>query len=395
VRVRSVGRGNRGQKDEIRHNRYRTGRIFRLHGRFPSSWNGREAAIEDEGALAKTFRYIQARSQVIRASLIIAAVLGFLLIIYLVVDSGTAAVAQAMLVVGWWLLPITLFHLVPLTFSALSWRELLPGANRPDAFIVLRIRWIRESINSLLPVAGVGGDVASVRLAHLKGVPGAQAAASMVVDTTLGVGTQLIFVLSGVLLLLMRSTERSSLMVAAVVLIGMAILFVAITAFVLFQHRGLFAALAKFTSGLLSAKWLSTFAPGASTIDDAVVATYRSGWIMWRASLFRLVGWAAGAGEIWLVMQSLGHPVGMIDAYILESLGSGVRAAAFIVPGALGALEASYVLFGALFGLPADIALVISLSKRVRELALGVPGLLVWHWLEGQYLLRRGESKAR
>jgi len=390
VRVRSVGRGNRGQKDEIRHNRYRTGRIFKLHGRFPSSWNGREAAIEDEGALAKTFRYIQARSQVIRASLIIAAVLGFLLIIYLVVDSGTAAVAQAMLVVGWWLLPITLFHLVPLTFSALSWRELLPGANRPDAFSVLRIRWIRESINSLLPVAGVGGDVASVRLAHLKGVPGAQAAASMVVDTTLGVGTQLIFVLSGVLLLLMRSTERSSLMVAAVVLIGMAILFVAITAFVLFQHRGLFAALAKFTSGLLSAKWLSTFAPGASTIDDAVVATYRSGWVMWRASLFRLVGWAAGAGEIWLVMQSLGQPVGMIDAYILESLGSGVRAAAFIVPGALGALEASYVLFGALFGLPADIALVISLSKRVRELALGVPGLLVWHWLEGQYLLRRG-----
>jgi putative membrane protein len=347
------------------------------------------------GSAGKTFRYIQARSQVIRASLIIAAVLGFLLIIYLVVDSGTAAVAQAMLVVGWWLLPITLFHLVPLTFSALSWRELLPGANRPDAFIVVRIRWIRESINSLLPVAGVGGDVASVRLAHLKGVPGAQAAASMVVDTTLGVGTQLIFVLSGVLLLLMRSTERSSLMVAAVVLIGMAILFVAITAFVLFQHRGLFAALAKFTSGLLSAKWLSTFAPGASTIDDAVVATYRSGWVMWRASLFRLVGWAAGAGEIWLVMQSLGQPVGMIDAYILESLGSGVRAAAFIVPGALGALEASYVLFGALFGLPADIALVISLSKRVRELALGVPGLLVWHWLEGQYLLRRGESKAR
>ena len=390
MRVRSVGRGNRGQKDEIRHNRYRTGRIFKLHGRFPSSWNGREAAIEDEGALAKTFRYIQARSQVIRASLIIAAVLGFLLIIYLVVDSGTAAVAQAMLVVGWWLLPITLFHLVPLTFSALSWRELLPGANRPDAFSVLRIRWIRESINSLLPVAGVGGDVASVRLAHLKGVPGAQAAASMVVDTTLGVGTQLIFVLSGVLLLLMRSTERSSLMVAAVVLIGMAILFVAITAFVLFQHRGLFAALAKFTSGLLSAKWLSTFAPGASTIDDAVVATYRSGWVMWRASLFRLVGWAAGAGEIWLVMQSLGQPVGLIDAYILECHGSGVRAAAFIVPGALGALEASYVLFGALFGLPADIALVISLSKRVRELALGVPGLLVWHWLEGQYLLRRG-----
>jgi hypothetical protein len=55
----------------------------------------------------------------------------------------------------------------------------------------------------------------------------------------------------------------------------------------------------------------------------------------------------------------------------------------------LGALEGSFVLFGALFGLPADTALAISLSKRVRELALGLPGLLVWHWVEGHDLLRR------
>jgi uncharacterized membrane protein YbhN (UPF0104 family) len=142
-------------------------------------------------------------------------------------------------------------------------------------------------------------------------------------------------------------------------------------------------------------KWLSAFAARASTIDDAVVQAYRSGWVMLRANLLRLVAWAAGAGEVWLVMQCLGQPIGMVDAYILESLGSGVRAAAFMVPGALGALEGSYVLFGALFGLPADTALIISLSKRVRELALGVPGLLVWHWIEGHYLLRRNQPTAR
>jgi len=65
-----------------------------------------------------------------------------------------------------------------------------------------------------------------------------------------------------------------------------------------------------------------------------------------------------------------------------------------MVPGALGALEGSYVLFGALLGLPADTALAISLSKRVRELALGLPGLIVRHWIEGHYLLRRSEPKA-
>src|ERR1700730_293523 len=129
----------------------------------------------------------------IRASLIIGGTCGFLLVAYLIIASGAADVAHSMLVIGWWLLPITLFHLVPLTLSALSWRELLPPPTRPPVITLFWIRWIRESINSLLPVASIGGDIAGARLARLQGVPGVQAVASMVVDTTVGTGTQLIF----------------------------------------------------------------------------------------------------------------------------------------------------------------------------------------------------------
>ena len=101
---------------------------------------------------------------------------------------------------------------------------------------------------------------------------------------------------------------------------------------------------------------------------------------------------AAGAGEIWLVTQCLGQPVSLGDAFILESLSSGVRAVAFMVPAALGIQEGGLILFGALFGLPAEIGLAISLSKRVRELLLGLPGLFVWYWVERHYLLRAGEE---
>jgi putative membrane protein len=315
-------------------------------------------------------------------------------VIYLIVDSGAGEVARAMLLVGWWLLPISLFHFVPLFFSALSWRELLPFSSRLDVVSVTWIRWIRESINALLPVAGVGGDIAGARLAHLRGVPGAQAAASMVVDTTVGVLTQLVFVMTGVTMLVIRSAEHAALLVAWVVLIGTGMFFVAITAFVVFQHQSMFAIFVKLARGLLPERWLSNFAGSASAIDDAVVATYRSGFAFFRANLLRLIGWAAGAGEIWLVMQFLSQPLGVVDAFILESLGSAVRTAAFMVPGALGALEGSFVLFGALFGLPAETALAICLSKRVRELILGLPGLFVWHWVEGRHLLRRSADKA-
>ena len=82
----------------------------------------------------------------------------------------------------------------------------------------------------------------------------------------------------------------------------------------------------------------------------------------------------------------------------LNFLAAGVWAASFVAAGyflghafraVLGHLVRSFslVMLGALFGLPADTALAISLSKRVRELALGLPGLFVWHWIEGHHLL--------
>ena len=299
-----------------------------------------------------------------------------------------------MLVLGWRLAPIALYHLAPLSFDALSWRRLLPPSARLRFLDALQIRWIRESINSLLPVAGVGGDIAAARLANKRGVPGAQAAASTVVDITVGTGTQLIFVLAGVALLATRSNADAAPAVARATLIGVAVFAVAIAAFVLVQHNSMFELFARLAGRVAPEKWLAVFAGRASAIDAAVTDTYGRRLDLSLAGALRLLGWIAAAGETWLVMYFLGRPLSLTDAFILESLSSGVRAAAFMVPGALGALEGGMVVFGALFGLPADMALAISLSKRVRELALGVPGLIAWQWAEGRHLLRRGEDGA-
>jgi putative membrane protein len=298
-----------------------------------------------------------------------------------------------MLLLGWRLLPITLFHIVPLIFSALAWRELLSASTRPHLITLIWIRWIRESINALLPVAGVGGDIAGARLAHQHGVPAAQAAGSIVVDVTVGVATQLIFVMAGLILLVSRSSGHAAFPAARALVIAMGVLAAAVAIFVRLQHRSLFFAFANFAQAVTLTKWPSAFAGSAAAIDEAVVATYRRVFAFLRANLLRLVGWVVGAGEIWLVTHFLGRPMSATDAFILESLTSGVRAAAFMVPGALGALEGGFVLFGALLGLPADIALAIALSKRVRELLLGLPGLCLWQWVEGRHLLRRREQK--
>jgi hypothetical protein len=75
-----------------------------------------------------------------------------------------------------------------------------------------------------------------------------------------------------------------------------------------------------------------------------------------------------------------------------------VRSVAFMVPMAAGVQEGGYLVVGAAFGLPPDQALALSLLKRGRDLALGVPALIGWQVMEGgQWWRDRGASpqKAR
>ncbi len=298
-----------------------------------------------------------------------------------------------MLTLGWWLIPITLFHIIPLYFDAVSWRQLFPAANRPRQSSFLWMRWIRESVSTLLPVAGVGGDVVGARLAHQRGVSGAQATASMVVDITVGAATQMVFVLAGVMLLATLGAHASAATAWALVA-SIAAFAMAIAIFIRIQHNSMFGVLVGWAHRLAPRSWMSGFAGRAEAIDDAVVTTYRRRAALSFSSLLRLVGWVIGVGEVWLTMWALGKPLTLTDSFILESLSAGVRGAAFMVPGALGAQEGGLVVFGALLGIPADLALAISLAKRVRELSLGLPGLAAWQWVEGRRLLARRTDKA-
>jgi len=321
--------------------------------------------------------------------------LGLALATYLVADFGAAAILEAMLVIGWGLVAVSLFHLVPMLLSNLSWRELLPPDSRPGAGVLLWIRWIRESINSLLPVGQVGGDLVCIRLVYQRGVPAGSAIASMVVDLTIGVFTQMMFVTLGLVLLVTRSSDPAVLAVVWAVLAGLGILLVAVVIFLLLQHAGIFGLMIRIGGNLIKSEWVARAGGMAAEIDRATRALYRDKKAFWSAMACRLADWIAGAGEVWLLMYFLGKPVSVAEALILESLATGVRSAAFLVPGAIGILEASFVVFGALFGIsPAD-SLALALGRRVRELALGIPGLVAWQLAEGRRLLGRGAKAPR
>ncbi len=74
---------------------------------------------------------------------------------------------------------------------------------------------------------------------------------------------------------------------------------------------------------------------------------------------------------------------------VIEALGLAVRGAAFMIPGALGVQEGGFVLVCGLFGISPELALALSLVKRLRDVAFGVPSLgRGWCW-SGRAVRRR------
>lgn len=123
-------------------------------------------------------------------------------------------------------------------------------------------------------------------------------------------------------------------------------------------------------------------------LHEAVQAMYRNPRAVIVSFNWHLLSWLLGAGEVWLILYLIGSPVTLAEALVLESLGQAVRSAAFLVPGALGVQEGGFLLLGALYGLGPEVGLALSLAKRVRELLLGLPGLLAWQLAEGRRLWR-------
>src|SRR5215470_5792337 len=114
---------------------------------------------------------------------------GLALFASLIAYQGIGEIGRALAVAGWGLVWVALYHLLPMAADAFGWRSLLVARHQLAPVTMLRVRWIGESINGLLPVMQVGGNVVKARLLRRLGVSGDEAGASVVVDVTLVVFT--------------------------------------------------------------------------------------------------------------------------------------------------------------------------------------------------------------
>ena len=102
-----------------------------------------------------------------------------------------------------------------------------------------------------------------------------------------------------------------------------------------------------------------------------------------------MISFVTGSVEVWIGLHALGVPASFEKALILECVGQGIQTVLCLVPGALGVREGGYIIVGGLLGIPGDAAFALALIRRVRELALGLPGLFAWQLVEGRHFIRQ------
>ncbi len=273
-----------------------------------------------------------------------------------------------------WVVPgLVGLHLGQLLLSGVAWRCLFAGSG-PGVGVFYRLRIIREGIDSLLPVAQVGGEIVGAQLLSRHGIAPSRTGASVIVDVTVEFLTQVVFLLAGLCALAWLSQGAAgwgAWLGAALAGIG------ATAALILAQRFGLLRAIEALMRGI-ARRWPALAGTSLDGLHTAALGFYRRPAALMRCILLHLLAWVLGSIETWVVLNVLGVPATPLQAFTVESLGMAARSAGFAIPAALGAQEGGFVLAAAAVGLPMGPAFALSLVKRVREILVGLVGLMLW-----------------
>ncbi|MGE0417746.1 MAG: lysylphosphatidylglycerol synthase domain-containing protein [Acetobacteraceae bacterium] len=309
---------------------------------------------------------------------IILALVGLLLALVLVgyfgVDNVIAAVGRIgptgfAAIVAW--------QLVLFVILGLAWDVIAPKEALRRPWVLIWARMVRDSATNCLPFSAVGGFVFGARVATLHGMKWHTATAATVVDVTAEFLAQIVFMAIGIAILVARVPTTH---LALPLGLGLAVAVALCVVFIVLQQGAapLFAKLGRRIAG----RWFDDAHERVEILQAEVGLIYGHAPRLIVGFLLHLLGWLGTGVAGWIAYRALGIPLALVDAMAIEALLAAMAAMAFLVPVSAGVQEAGYAGLGALFGVPPELSLAVSLIRRARNVVVGVPILLLWQMVE-------------
>lgn len=307
------------------------------------------------------------------------ALLGLTLATALIGSFGFSNVTGAIGRAGWAGFALICFwQLVIFMPLGLGWEQVARARSVRRPFLFIWGRMVRDASANCLPFSQLGGFVFGARAVMLGGLSWPLATATTVVDVTAEFLAELVFVGIGLAILLARVPRAARAALPIEIGLGLAILGAIALIWLQRGAAPLFARIGERIAG----RRIGGARARMAALHEEMIALYKHRGRLFASFALHLLGWLASGAATFIAFRVLRVRIDFDDALAIEALLSGIAAAAFLVPVNAGIQEASYAGLGALFGIPAELSLAVSLIRRARDLMVGVPILVVWQGLE-------------
>jgi putative membrane protein len=319
-----------------------------------------------------------------KISVYIGGLIGLALLVGIAVRANVPAMVHVLHLGGLELLWVIPYRALFFLLYAVGWLALLrpnAAARRAGLGYFFWATAVRDAVDRLLPVASVGGSLVGVRILRWRGIGGAPAAASVIIEIFLTLVVVYLFTAIGLMLLAQYGTGNHEF--RRVLTVFLLSLPVPVVALMLLRSGSVLERLKKFMHSFAGE---SAVSKGAASLDEEIRASLHRPQGLLIAGILQLAALFSGSLETWFALRLFDHPIGIGGALVLESMIQAVRHIAFVVPAGLGVQEAGLIIFGHIVGIDSETALAVAMVKRMREVLWGVPFLLSWQWIEGRRL---------
>ena len=312
---------------------------------------------------------------------------------WLLLDAGPAALWRDARALGLGGAGIVAVAGVEHALHTLAWARCFPSGRRLSWSNLYPPYLAGFAVNLVTPTASLGGELVRGSLTA-RGVPAAEATASVVVDRlSFAMADSAIGVIGLILLLALAPLSAWA---RAGLLGGAILLGIGISLFFSLQRGGRLARL--FGAGALIRR--AAGVERAERLQDAVdetdrrIADFHASGLgaLLPAVTLHVAGTSVAALQIAWYCALVGSPLGLRDVLVVFSASTALDLLSFFVPARLGVYEGARVLAFSLAGLGAAHAVGFSLLIRVEQVAWAALGFLAYGGLGSARLGREGAS---
>ncbi|MFQ5687176.1 MAG: flippase-like domain-containing protein [Candidatus Scalindua sp.] len=308
-------------------------------------------------------------------------IIGCAILFALIYKVGPSAIYHHLSILKWKILLIFLPYFLVFTLDTLGWKYSFRD-ERTSFKDLLIIRLAGESVNTIVPSAAFAGEPLKAYFLKKHDISMVDGMASVVISRTIMTIAQIIFVMTGVVLLLYKLNVTGSRLISSIAIILLGIPIIMLIIFI--QKQGIFAFLLKLLRLFrLKVRYIEEREERLIELDKNIYQFYsHNKKKAFYSFVYYFLGWVAGMIEVLLILYLLNIPVDTVSAYIIESLSSAAKGATSFIPGSIGGQEGGIIAIFASLNLSASIALTFGILKRLRELIWTGAGLFVLSKLE-------------